>query len=91
MELIKSKENEMNDELVSKYFLVQNLGTLLKQTKDLKNKQLVTVIKIGLSDFKNEIKNMSEKDKETEKPNEMRDIVEKILEFNKQNQERKRL
>ena len=37
MELIKSKENEMNNELVKKYFLVQILGTLFRQMKDLKN------------------------------------------------------
>ena len=36
MELIKSKENEMNSELVSNYFFVQKLGNLLKQMKDLK-------------------------------------------------------
>ena len=29
---------------------------------------------------------MSDNEKETEKPNEMVDIVEKILEFNRQNQ-----
>ena len=33
MKLIKSKENEMNNELVSKYFFVPKLGNLLKQMK----------------------------------------------------------
>ena len=37
MELIKSKENEMNNELVSKYSFIQKLGNLIKQMKDLKN------------------------------------------------------
>ena len=44
------------------------------------------MIKSGLSDLKKEIENMSKKEKEIEKPNEIIDIVEKILEFNKQNQ-----
>ena len=51
-----------------------------------KNSKLVDVIKSGLSDLKNETKNMDEKEKETEKPNEIIDVVEKILEFNKHNQ-----
>ena len=58
MELIKSKENEINSELVSNYYFVQKLGNLLKQMKDLKNnpeknKQLVSAIKNGITDFKN--------------------------------------
>ena len=94
MELIKSKENKMNNELVRKYFFAQKLGNLLKQMKDLKNnpeknKKLASIIKSGLSDFKNGIENMSEIEKEIEKPNKIVNIVEKILEFNKQNQEGK--
>ena len=44
------------------------------------------MIKSGLSNLKNEIKNMGEEEKEIEKPNEIIDVVEKILEFSKQNQ-----
>ena len=36
--------------------------------------------------MKSAIESMSEEEKEIEKPNEIADIVEKILEFNKQNQ-----
>ena len=50
-----------------------------------KNKDLVNVIKSGLSDLKNEIENMSKEEKEIEKPDKIADIVEKILEFNRQN------
>ena len=50
-----------------------------------KNKDLVNVIKSGLTDLKNETENMSEEEKEIEKPNEIIDTVEKILEFNKEN------
>ena len=45
------------------------------------------VIKSGLSDLKDEIENLSEKDIEIEKPYEIVDIVERILHFNRQNQE----
>ena len=51
-----------------------------------KNNKLVNIIKSGLSDLKNEIEDMSEEEKENEKPSQIIDIVEKILEFNKQNQ-----
>ena len=47
-----------------------------------KNSKLVNLIKSELSDLKNEIENMSEEEKEIEKPKEIVDIVEKILEFN---------
>ena len=50
-----------------------------------KNNGLVNVIKSGLNDLKNETENMSEEEKEIEKPNEIIDTVEKILEFNKEN------
>ena len=48
---------------------------------------LVNVIKNGLFDLKNEIKKMSGDEKENEELNERVDIVEKIFEFNNQNQE----
>ena len=43
---------------------------------------LVSLIKSGLSDLKNEIKKMSEDETKIEKPYKIVDIVEKILEFN---------
>ena len=52
-----------------------------------KNNQLVNIIKSGLSDLKNEIERMSEDEIKIEKPYEILDIVKKILEFNRQNQE----
>ena len=52
-----------------------------------KNNELVNVIKSGLSDLKDEIKKMSEDEKEIEKPDKILKIVEEILDFNnKQNQ-----
>ena len=67
------------------------LRDLYKINDKYKNQDLVNVIKSGLSDLKNETKNMSEEEKEIEKPNEIVNIVEEILEFNKQKQEGKGL
>ena len=55
-----------------------------------KNGDLVNVIKSGLSDLWDEIENMceNEKKKKNEKPNEMVDIVQNILEFNRQQEGR---
>ena len=63
------------------------LKTLCKLNDRKKNNQLVNKIKCGLSDLENEIKKMPEDEIKTEKPYEIVDIVEKILEFNKQNQQ----
>ena len=52
-----------------------------------KNEKLVTMIESGSSDIKNEIKEMSDDEIEIEKPDKIVNIVEKILEFNRQNPE----
>ena len=51
-----------------------------------KNNDLVIMIKSGLSHLKKVLENMSEEEKEIEKPNEIIDLVEKILDFNDQTQ-----
>ena len=89
-ELITRRETDISNELVKKYFFVQDLRCLLKNLEKLKNNpekniELVIAIKSGLEDLEDEIKNMNEKEKETEKANEIVDIVEKILEFNELN------
>ena len=58
----------------------------MKQKVKRKNNKLVNVIKSGLSDLKDKIKEMSEDEKEIEQPDKILKIVEEILEFNKQNQ-----
>ena len=63
------------------------LKTVYNTNDKKKNNDLVIMIKSGLSDLKKEIENMSEEEKEIEKPNVIIDIVEKILEFDKQKQE----
>ena len=89
-ELVNKKETDINRELFQKHFKFQRPSDMLKfvyTTNDKKkNDDLGNLIKSGLSDLKNEIENMNEEEKEIEKPNEIVDIVEKILEFSKQNQ-----
>ena len=50
------------------------------------NKIPANTINTGLRGLKKEIEDMSEQEKETENPNEIVDIVEMILEFNRQQQ-----
>ena len=52
-----------------------------------KNERLVNVIKTGLSDLQNEIKEMSDDELKIETPDKIVDIFEKILEFNRLNQD----
>ena len=60
---------------------------MVKQLYVTKNRKksngLVNVIKSGLSDLKDEIKKMSEDEKEIEKPDKILKIVKEILDFNK--------
>ena len=84
-EWVNKKETGINRELFNKYFNFQRPSDMLKTvytTNKKKNNDLVIVIESGLSDLKKEIENTSEKEKETEKPNEILDIVEKIIDFN---------
>ena len=84
------KETGIDNAIFQNHFSFHRPSDMLKAvytTNDKKkNKRLVNVIKSGLSDLKNGIEDMGEKEKEIEKPNEVIDVVEKILEFNKQNQ-----
>ena len=63
------------------------LKNLYKSNHKKKNKKLVSVINSGLKDLEDEIEDMSEKERENEKPDEIVKIVKEIIEFNKQNQE----
>ena len=87
--LIDFKKRDISDELVRMHFLVQDLGVLLKKTKKLKNNPdknriQVNLINSGLKDLKKEIEDKSEK--EIENPNKIVDVIENILEFNRQQQ-----
>ena len=82
--------------MFKKHFNFAVPSALAKQLYETKNRKknngLVNVIKSGLSDLKDEIKKMSEVEKEIEKPDEILKIVEEILDFNnKENQIREGL
>ena len=64
----------------------------LYKTKNKKeNNELVEKINNRWSDLKDEIKKMSEDEKETEKPDKILEIVEEILIFNRENRKQQGL
>ena len=63
------------------------LKDLYKINDKEQDSKLLNVINNGLKDLKEEIKKMSEKEKEIEDPELIVEIVEKILKFNEQNQQ----
>ena len=90
-EWVNKKEANINSEIFQRHLKFHRPSDMLKLVYKTNNKkkssELVNIIQSGLSGLKNEIKNMSEEEKEIEKPNEIIDIVEEILKFNKQNQQ----
>ena len=76
---VKEKETGINSEVFQRHFKFQRSSDIHKTNDKNKNSKLVNLIKSGLNDFKNEIENMGEEEKEIEKPNEMVNIVEKFL------------
>ena len=88
--IITLNERDINNDLVTKHFQAQNLSALFKKLLKLKNKKKnniqVSLIKSTLKDLKKEIGEMSRDEIEIEHPNEIVDILEIILEFNRQNQ-----
>ena len=88
----KSIEDETKDisyELFKEYFNFEVPHALPKKvykTKTKKeNNQLVKLIKVRWINLKDEIKKISEDEKETEKPDKILKIVEDILIFNREN------
>ena len=90
-EFITKEETGINRQLFKRYFNFQMPTAMLKDlyifNDRKKNNQLVNEIKSGLSDLKNEIERISEDEIKIKIPYGIVDIVEKILEFNRQNQE----
>ena len=88
---IIDEETDTNEKLFNRYFKFQrpsDMLMLLNKTKNkTRNNELVSVINSGLKDLKEEIKKMSEAEKEIEDPQSIVNIVEKLLKFSKQNQE----
>ena len=89
-ELIIKEKTHINKELFKNYFKFQTPTDMLKSLQKLvdktKNNLLVNTVKSGLSDFKNEIKKMSEDEIKIEKAHKIVDIVKEILEFNEKEQ-----
>ena len=88
---IAEEEIDINEELFKKSFKIQKPSDMLmylNKTNDKEeNNKLVNMINSGLKDLEEEIKKMSEEEKRIEDPELIVEIVEKILKFNKQNQE----
>ena len=89
---ITDEEKDINDEIFKKYFKVRMPSDMLvflnNKNNDTEMKdQLVNLTNSGLKDLKGEIKKMSKAEIENEKPDKIVNIVEKILEFNEQNQQ----
>ena len=92
IEYIKTESKVINYDFFKDYSNFVVPSALAKELYGIKNKnknnKLVNVIKSGLSDLKDKIKEMSEdeKKKKIEQTANILKIVEEILEFNKQNQ-----
>ena len=75
------------------YFKYQDPDNMLKELNNIRNTEInniqVALIRIALTDFNNKINSMSENEIRFEQPNEMLNIVEKILEFNRQQREQR--
>ena len=89
---IERKEQNINNDLFKKYFTIyqspSNMYNVLNKVKNIKEKDArVNLIKNGLIQLKDKIKKMSKDEIKIEKPYEIVDIVEEILEFNEQKQE----
>ena len=80
-----------SETLIRKHFLVQDLGELLEKLRRSKNNPgknniQVNFINSGLRDLKEENEDLNEQEKESENSNEIVNLVENILEFNRQQQ-----
>ena len=92
MRKIGFKQKGINSELVKKHFSPYDMRDALKSFRKSKinperNKTQVSIIKNGLRDLKEEITDMSEDEKKKiENLNEIINLAENILEFNRQKQ-----
>ena len=76
--------------MFTKHFKVQELIIMYKvlhETNDKKICKLVDIFNSGLNDLEEEIKKMSKKERENEKPDNIVKVVKKVLEINEQNQQ----
>ena len=85
-EYFDNKSKDISYELFKKHFNFEVPTVLAKKLFKTKNKnknnELINVTKSGLSDLKDEIKEMSKEEIENKKPDKILKIVEEILNFN---------
>ena len=91
--LIDMKKKDITDKLVKKHFQVNSLNDMQKKLKGSKtnlekNRIQVSMIKSRLKDLEEEIEDMSEPENEIGGPDEIVDIIERILEFNRNNEDK---
>ena len=93
--IINREKAHINNELFKKHFKVQKpivmYKVLYKTNNKEKNSKLVNIFNSGLKDLEEQIKEMSEQEREIEKPYNIAKVVKKNLEINKLNQEGKGL
>ena len=76
--------------MFTKHFKIQEpiiMCKVLYETNDKKICKLVDIFNSGLNDLEEEIKKMSKKERENEKPDNIVKVVKKVLEINEQNQQ----
>ena len=92
MTFIEEESKGINNDLFTKYFnFIKpiDLANKLCETKDAKkNRELVEEIKVRWTNLKDEVKKISEDDKNPEKPDKILEIVNEILDLNKEIQKR---
>ena len=90
IEYIDNKSKTINYKLFKEYFnfkVPSDLAKKLFETKDKKrNNELVELIRVRWSNLQEEIEQMSEDEKETEKTDKTLEILEEILIFNRKKQ-----
>ena len=89
--IINREKLPINNELFKKHFKVQKPTLMYKVLYETnndkeKNSKLVEIFNSGLEDLQKEIKEMSKKEIEIEKPYNIVKVVKKILEINQINQ-----
>ena len=86
-EWVDRKETCISSEIFQKFFNFQRPSNMVKAVYTTnykkKNNKVVNMIKSVSSDLKNKIEDMSEEEKEIEKPNKIIDVIEKFLSLTK--------
>ena len=90
--MINKEDAHINQEIFLKYFIIQKRSFMYKVLRTMndkeKNSNLVNIFNSALKDLKEDIKDMSEAEKEIEKTDEIVRVVEMILELNKIKQQK---